>query len=161
MRLFERHGGYWLFWCSAIYLALGLYCALYYKDIPPAAVQLPWLFVIAGPFLIPSLGRWLNMSVDWDKKMFNWLTNKKESNVVPFPAQAEYGDGDSPPPQEPKKPAVTYYSLGMTSENRVELKMGYSAITMNHDGLCNLIDQLEVFKKQLAKYEGIVGDKND
>ena len=52
-------------------------------------------------------------------------------------------------------PAVTYYTLGMTSENRVEFKMGYSAITMNHDGLVNLMEQLEVFRKQLAEYEGI------
>jgi hypothetical protein len=77
---------------------------------------------------------------------------------VPFPNQPEYGDGDVPPPQEPKKPSVTYYSLGMTSENRLELRMGYSAITMNHGGVTNLIEQLETFKKQLAQYEGIEED---
>ena len=89
------------------------------------------------------------------------MFKKKPSNVVPFPKQeeTEYGGGDGggyiP---EPKKPAVTYYSLGMTSENRLELKMGYSTITMNHDGVSNLIDQLEVFRKQLSEYEGIEDD---
>jgi hypothetical protein len=42
----------------------------------------------------------------------------------------------------------------MTSENRLELKMGYSTITMNHGGCVNLMEQLEVFRKQLAQYEG-------
>jgi hypothetical protein len=33
--------------------------------------------------------------------------------------------------------------------------MGGSAITMNHGGVTNLIEQLELFQKQLAQYEGI------
>lgn len=90
--------------------------------------------------------------------MFDWL-KKKPSNVVPFPKQEETeysgGDGGGYIPPEPKKPAVTYYTLGMTSEGRLEFKMGYSAITMNHGGVANLIEQLETFKKQLAEYEGI------
>jgi hypothetical protein len=36
--------------------------------------------------------------------------------------------------------------------------MGYSAISMNYGGVTNLIEQLEVYKKQLAEYEGI-GEK--
>ena len=87
------------------------------------------------------------------------MFKKKLSNVVPFPKQeeTEYGGGNGGGylPPEPKKPAVTYYSLGMTSENRLELKIGHSAITMNHDGLRNFMDQLEVFSKQLAEYEGV------
>jgi hypothetical protein len=88
------------------------------------------------------------------------MFKKKPSNVVPFPKQeeTEYGGGDGGYIPEPKKPAVTYYSLGMTSENRLELKIGHSAITMNHDGLRNFMDQLEVFSKQLAEYEGIEDD---
>lgn len=84
------------------------------------------------------------------------MFKKKPSNVVPFPKQeeTEYGGGDGGYIPEPKKPAVTYYSLGMTSENRLELKMGYSTITMNHGGCVNLMEQLEVFRKQLAQYEG-------
>ena len=156
MKLFGRTGGYWMFWTGAIYLGIGLPVALYYKDIRPELVQLAWLIALAMPFWCPPVGRWLNMSVEWDRTMFNFL-KKKPSNVIPFPEQketTECGDGGGYLP-EPKKPAVTYYSLGMTSENRLELKMGYSAITMNHGGVSNLIDQLETFKKQLAEYEGI------
>ena len=90
------------------------------------------------------------------------MFKKKPSNVVPFPNQqeTEYGGGDGGSYIEPpKKPAVTYYTLGMTSENRLEFKIGYSAISMNYHGLCNLMDQLEVFKGQLAEYEGIEEDK--
>jgi hypothetical protein len=89
--------------------------------------------------------------------MFN-MFKKKPSNVVPFPKQeeTEYGGGDGggyiP---EPKKPAVTYYTLGMTSENRLEFKMGYSAITMNHGGVTNMIEQLKTYQRQLAEIEGI------
>jgi len=156
MKLFGRTGGYWLFWTGVIYLVFGLPVALYFKDIPTPLIQLVWLVALALPFAIPPFGRWLNLDVEWDRKMLDWL-KKKPSNVIPFPEQketTEYGGGSYVPP-EPKKPPVTYYTLGMTSENRVEFKMGYSAITMNHDGLVNLMEQLEVFRKQLAEYEGI------
>ena len=157
--LFGRTGGYYLFWSSAIYLVIGLYCALYYKEIRTEFIQMVWISVLALPFAVPPIGRYFNLDVTWDQKMFN-VFKKKPSNVVPFPKaeETEYGGGDGPPPQEPKKPAVTFYTLGMTSENRLEFKMGYSAITMNYGGLVNLMDQLEVFKKQLAQYEGIVED---
>ena len=99
--------------------------------------------------------------------MLNWFKGKTakeyldeakaKSNVVPFPKEPEHGGGDGGGylPPEPKKPPVTFYTLGMTSENRLEFKMGYSAITMNYGGVTNLIKQLEVYQKQLAEYEGI------
>ena len=43
----------------------------------------------------------------------------------------------------------------MTSENRLEFKMGYSAITMNYGGITNMIEQLKIYQKQLAEIEGI------
>ena len=168
--LFGRTGGYYLFWCSAIYLVVGLTCALYYKEIRTEFIQMVWISVLALPFAVPPVGRYFNLDVTWDQKMLNWFKGKTakeyldeakaKSNVVPFPKQeTEYGSGDGGGQIEPpKKPPVTFYTLGMTSENRVEFKMGYSAITMNYGGLVNLMDQLEVFKKQLAQYEGIVED---
>ena len=145
-----------MFWCSSVYLVVGLTCAVYYKVIPAEVIQLVWLLVLALPFLVPPIGRYFNMNVEWDRKMFDWLKGKDKmpKNVVPFPAPKAVPDNPYPP-EEPKKPAVTYYTLGMTSENRLELKMGYSAITMNHGGVTNLINQLEVFRDQLAQYEGI------
>jgi hypothetical protein len=114
----------------------------------PELASLGFVLALSVPLWCPPVARHFNM----EPLMFD-MFKKKPSNVVPFPSQPEHGGGDSPPPQEPKKPAVTYYSLGMTSENRLEFKMGYSAITMNYGGVSNLIEQLETFKKQLAQYE--------
>ena len=88
MKLFGRTGGYWLFWTGAIYLVFGLPVALYFKDIPTPLIQLVWLVALALPFAIPPFGRWLNLDVEWDRRMLNWL-KKKPSNVIPFPEQKE------------------------------------------------------------------------
>jgi hypothetical protein len=112
--------------------------------------------MVALPLVCNPLARWLNMK---ENHMFD-VFKKKPSNVVPFPKEPEHGGGDGGDIPEPKKPSVTYYTLGMTSENRLEFKMGYSAITMNHGGVVNLIEQLETFKKQLAQYEGIEDEEN-
>jgi hypothetical protein len=154
MKLFERSGGCWLFWWSAVYFIIGMVDLFVLKTDLFPLTQILWLCIIALPLVCNPLARWLNMK---ENHMFD-MFKKKSSNVVPFPKQEEAqhggGDGGGYIP-EPKKPSVTYYTLGMTSENRLEFKMGYSAITMNYGGLCNLMDQLEVYKKQLAEYEGV------
>ena len=154
MKLFGRSGGYWLFWSGVLYLSVTALVALSpYRDYT-MLVELVWLVMVALPLVCNPLARWLNMK---ENHMFD-MFKKKPSNVVPFPKQeeTEYGGGDGGGyTPEPKKPSVTYYTLGMTSENRLEFKMGYSAITMNYGGVTNLIEQLETFKKQLAQYEGI------
>ena len=152
MKLFARSGGHWLFWSGFIYLSLTVLVALSpYRDYT-MLVELVWLVMVALPLVCNPLARWLNMK---ENHMFD-MFKKKPSNVVPFPKEPEHGGGDGggyiP---EPKKPPVTYYSLGMNSDNRLEFKMGYSAISMNYGGITNLIEQLEVYKKQLAQYEGI------
>jgi hypothetical protein len=152
MKLFGRTGGYYLFWTGFVYFWIGMYLAFTHYDRPELAT-LGFVLVLSVPLLVPPVARYFNM----EPVMFD-MFKKKTSNVVPFPKQEETqhggGDGGGYIP-EPKKPSVTYYTLGMTSENRLELKMGYSAITMNYGGVTNLIEQLETFKKQLAEYEGI------
>ena len=150
MKLFARSGGHWLFWSGVLYLSLTALVAFSsYRDYT-MCVQLVWFILIALPLICNPLARWLNMK---ENHMFDWMKkNKMPENVVPFPAPPPKL---VEPPPEPKKPAVTYYTLGMTSEGRLEFKMGYSAITMNYGGVCNLMDQLETFKKQLAQYEGV------
>jgi len=149
MKLFERSGGCWLFWWSAVYFIIGMIDLFVLKTDLFPLTQLAWLCIIALPLVCNPLARWLNMK---ENHMFDWMKkNKMPKNVVPFPAPPPKL---VEPPPEPKKPAVTYYTLGMTSEGRLEFKMGYSAITMNYGGVCNLMDQLETFKKQLAEYEG-------
>jgi len=160
MKLFARSGGHWLFWSGFIYLSLTVLVALSpYRDYT-MLVELVWLVMVALPLVCNPLARWLNMKENTMFDMFK-KKNKLPDNVVPFPKEPEHGGGDGggyiP---EPKKPSVTYYTLGMTSENRLEFKMGYSAITMNHGGITNLIEQLKTFQKQLAQYEGIEEEEN-
>lgn len=82
--------------------------------------------------------------------MFDWFKkNKDSSNVIDFPVPKSV-----PPMPEvvppPEKPATVFYRLGVTDKNRVSLQMGYSEITMNKAGVQNLIDQLALFRDQLA-----------
>jgi len=148
--LFDRTGGHWLFWSGLLYLSVTVLVALSpYRDYT-MLVELVWLVMVALPLVCNPLARWLNMK---ENHMFDlFKKNKMPKNVVPFPAPAPKL---VEPPPEPKKPPVTYYTLGMNSDNRLEFKMGYSAISMNYGGVTNLIEQLETFKKQLAEYEGI------
>ena len=154
MKLFDRTGGHWLFWCGVFYVMVILGVAFSpYRDYT-VVLQGLWLISISIPLWCNPLARWLNMK---ENTMFDlFKKNKMPKNVVPFPAPPPKL---VEPPPEPKKPPVTYYSLGMNSDNRLEFKMGYSAISMNYGGITNLIEQLEVYKKQLAKYEGIEEQK--
>lgn len=51
------------------------------------------------------------------------------------------------PPKE--KPATVFYRIGVTDNNRLAFQMGYSEITMNKQGVQNLIDQLTFFRDQM------------
>ena len=151
MKLFGRSGGYYLFWCSFIYLVVGLTCAVYYKAVQPEYVQMVWLVAMATPLLVPPVARYFNM----EPVMFDlFKKNKMPKNVVPFPTPKTV---EPPklvePPKAPEKPATTYYEIGHTSDNRVSLKMGYTTLTMNSQGVQNLIDQLELYQRQLHKEE--------
>ena len=158
MKLFGRTGGYYLFWTGFVYFWVGMYLAFTHAAHVEYASAI-WVCVLALPFAIPPLGRYLNMSVEWDKKMFNWFNKDKEpSNVIPFPDHRDYGidDKDALPLPETKQPAPrkeskTYYTMGLTDDNRVSLIMGYTTLTMNDVGVQQLIDQLEFFKNQLVK----------
>lgn len=150
MKLFGRTGGYWMFWTGAIYLGMGLPVALYYKDVRPELIQLAWIIVLSMPFWWPPLGRWLNMDITWDQKMFNLFGKKdKDNNVVKFPEALKTTVKSPEPPKEEEKPAKIFYRLGLTDNNRVSFQMGYSEITMNAAGCQQMIDQLEFFKSQL------------
>lgn len=73
--------------------------------------------------------------------MFNFFDKPEYKLPKPVP-------NIEPPTQE-----ETYYSIGITSENRITLKVGYTTLTMNEKGIRNLIEQLEVFAGQLLKEE--------
>ena len=87
IKLFGRTGGYYLFWCSALYLTLGMIDVFYFESSLSPQIQIVWLSALATPFLIPPIGRWFNLDIDWDKRMFEKLFGKKNkeddnSNVV-------------------------------------------------------------------------------
>jgi hypothetical protein len=148
MKLFGRSGGYYLFWCSFIYLVIGLACAVYYKAVQPEYVQLAWLVAMATPLLVPPVARYFNM----EPVMFDlFKKNKMPKNVVPFPAPKAVPYIE--PPKAPEKDSVTYYSIGHTDDNRISLRMGYTTLTMNYAGVQNLIDQLELYQSQLKGEE--------
>ena len=150
MKLFERHGGYWLFWTGAIYLTVAFTCAVWYKDISTSLIQLVWILVMSLPLYFPPLGRWLNLDIEWDRKMFDWFGKKEYPKYMPEGLGVpRYKETVEEKAKEPK--AQTMYSIGLTDNNRVSLKMGYSEITMNPLGVQNLIDQLELFKKQIIE----------
>ena len=82
--------------------------------------------------------------------MFDWFKKKDYSNVVKFPEpKAVPKMPEVVPPPKKEKDAITYYRLGLTDNNRVSFNMGYSEITMNHEGCQQLIDQLTFFQGQL------------
>jgi hypothetical protein len=149
MKLFERSGGCWLFWWSAVYFTIGMIDLFVLKTDLFPLTQLAWLCIIALPLVCNPLARWLNMK---ENHMFDIFKKKKlPENVVPFPAPKAVPQAT--PQQEPEKPATTYYRLGITSNGRVSFQMGYSEITMNVGGVNNMIQQLEIFRDQIAQYE--------
>lgn len=148
MKLFERTGGYWLFWWSAVYFIIGMIdLFVLHTDWFPW-VQLVWLCVIALPLVCNPLARWLNMK---ENTMFDLFKKRDYSNVVKFPEPKAVPYIEPPP--EPEKPPTTYYRLGITNNSRVSFQMGYSEITMNADGVDNMIRQLQVFRDQVREYE--------
>ena len=152
-KLWQRSGGYYLFWTSFLYLAVGTYCIFVNNFVPVWIAQMAWITVLTLPLAIPPFGRWLNMSIDWDKNMFNWFKGKNKMSdsdkVIPFPEPKEVPK--MPYVEPPAKPEPkTYYTFGLTDDNRVTFQMGYTTLTMNDAGVQQLINQLEFFKSQLA-----------
>ena len=158
MKWFGRSGGYYLFWTGAVYLTFGISLISLGLNSYSHFVAPVWILVLALPFMIPPFGRWLNMDVDWDKKMFDFFRSKtakeyldEASNVYNLPKPKAV-----PPMPEVKKeePAKIFYRLGLTDNNRVAFSMGYSEITMNKDGCQQMIDQLIFFQSQLYDEDG-------
>ena len=149
MKLFARSGGHWLFWSGFLYLSLTAVVAFSpYRDYT-MLVQLVWLIMVALPLVCNPLARWLNMK---ENTMFDWMKkNKMPANVVPFPGSTKpHLPKELPEPTpKPEKVSKTYYTFGLTDDNRISFTMGYTTITMNAAGVDQLISQLEFFRDQL------------
>jgi hypothetical protein len=76
--------------------------------------------------------------------MFDWFKSREERikdySVPPMVA-----------PIEPPKQEQEHYSIGVTNDNRITLRIGYTTLTMNEKGVRNLIEQLELFEKHLKE----------
>jgi len=79
--------------------------------------------------------------------MFDWFKKSDHSNVIKFPEQIKVPTPYIEPPNKEQE----YYSIGVTSENRITFKTGISTLTMNREGVENLIQQLSVFRDQIKE----------
>ena len=76
--------------------------------------------------------------------MFDFFKKREHSNVLKFPETKV-------PYVEPPKKEQEHYSIGITDDNRITLRIGYTTLTMNEQGVLNLIEALELFAKQTRK----------
>ena len=83
--------------------------------------------------------------------MFDKLFFKKPNNVVPFPEPKAVPDVPCVKPPEPKKEPKTYYTFGVTDDNRVSFQMGYTTLAMTKLGVDQLIEQLEFYRDRLEE----------
>jgi hypothetical protein len=147
MKLFVRTGGHWLFWWSAVYFAVAMLDLFVLKEGWSPWIQIIWLSILALPLIYNPLARWLNMK---ENHMFDWLKMKKDDKIIPFP---EPKPVPYIAPPEPKKEPKTYYTFGLTDDNRVTFTMGYTTLTMTKLGVQNLIEEFEFFKGRLSDEE--------
>ena len=135
------------------YIAVGTYYNLVEHTVP-MWVHFAWACMLLLPLVILPFSSWMYLKIDWSiKKMFDWFKgkNKMPSNVVPFPTTktAESRTYDAPNPEPNTK---TFYSIGITDDARVSFKVGeHTTLILNRNGLTNLINQLQVFEKQLPE----------
>lgn len=152
MKLFGRTSGYYLFWTGFVYFWVGTYLAFTHTGHSEYAT-LGFVLALSVPLWCPPVARYFNM----EPVMFDFFRRRtvkdyldEASNVYKLPTPKAVPEV-TPPKEE--KPATTFYRLGITSNSRVSFQMGYSEITMNADGIDNMIKQLELFRDQIREYE--------
>jgi hypothetical protein len=72
--------------------------------------------------------------------IFNWFRTRRDYEMPVVIPEVEL----------PKK-EQEQYSIGVTDDNRITLRIGYTTLTMNQQGAGNLIRQLELFASQLEE----------
>jgi len=146
MRLFGRSSGYYLFWTGFVYFWVGMYLA-FTQTASPEIATLGFVLALSVPLWCPPVARHFNM----EPLMFDLFKKRDYSNVVKFPAPTVVPDTPYIEPPLPKPEPKTYYTFGLTNDNRVSFTMGYTTLTMNEVGVQQLIDQLEFFQSQLRE----------
>jgi hypothetical protein len=64
--LWQRSGGHYLFWLSAIYLIVG-FSNIAYNFTRAEYIQMVWILCLMAPLIFKPLARWLNMRTFWEK----------------------------------------------------------------------------------------------
>jgi len=64
--LWQRTGGYWLFWASVLYLTAGIVDVFVLTDDYTLLLQFAWLTALALPLVYRPLAHWLNMRTVWE-----------------------------------------------------------------------------------------------
>jgi len=152
MKLFGRTGGYYLFWTGAVYLTCGISLSLTEYHEYTTFMAPIWLLILAMPFIIPPFGRWLNMSIEWDKNMF-WRKRQiaeqvsKDIGNLPEPTETpEVAKVEEP--KEKFDSSEATYTIGRNKSGNTQLRMkleyGSSTLTMAPDAVVELIEQLAV-----------------
>ena len=155
MKMFGRTSGYYLFWTGFIYFFAGMYLA-FTHDAPTEYATLGFVLALSVPLWCPPVARHFNM----EPLMFDFFRRRtakdyldEASNVYQLPKPKAVPPMPEVEPPKEEKPATTFYRLGITNNSRVSFQMGYSEITMNSEGIDNMIKQLEVFRDQIREYE--------
>ena len=76
--------------------------------------------------------------------IFDFFKKRDYDNVLKFPEIKV-------PYVEPPKKEQEHYSIGITDDNRITLRIGYTTLTMNEQGVLDLIEALELFARQTRK----------
>jgi hypothetical protein len=149
-KLFGRTGGYYLFWTGAVYLVAGLSCAFYFRDFPAEYIQAVWLLVLALPFIVPPVGRYFNLDVEWDRKMFGWrkrqIAEQVAKDIDDLPETPEVAEVEEP--KEKFDATEATYTIGKNQAGNIQLRMklehGSASLTMAPEAVVELIEQLAV-----------------
>ena len=127
--VWQPSGGYWLFYCSAIYFTVAMYSIFVEKFAPIELIQVVWLGVLCLPLVIAPLGRYLNTSYLDMTPLWTRKEPVMSDNVFSLPDVSQ-PVRPAPPPMPPAK-EEEHYRVGVTSDGRTTLTfLGSSGATM-------------------------------
>jgi hypothetical protein len=144
--IWQPSGGYWLFYCSAIYFTVAMYSIYVEKFAPVELIQMVWIGVLSLPLVFAPLGRYLNMTPLWVRKEQAMSDNVYSLPDVSQPARP------AAPPMPPAKTAPAkeeeHYRVGVTSDGRTTLTLmgssnSFMTLTMGRGACEQLIKLLE------------------
>lgn len=159
--LWQRSGGYWLFWVSALYFAVGMLDIFVFQIGWSPVIQIVWLVLLSLPLWCNPVARFLNMK---ETNMFNLFNRKSAVEEIVDTIKArgpinpdqevstvEPAKNDGPPSEE------AIYTIGTNQAGSVQLRIkldfGSSTLTMNDAGTIDLIEQLAFQIRRRYKVE--------